>query len=94
MEQFSVYPNWEGGIYGSTSFLGTKPGGIVAATWFTLNHIGENGYIELTEKTMFATNIISDYINKSEELTIIGNPIMSLIAFNSENMIYTISQMN
>ena len=83
-EQFSVYPNWEGGIYGSTSFLGTKPGGIVAATWFTLNHIGENGYIELTEKTMFATNIISDYINKSEELTIIGKPIMSLIAFNSE----------
>jgi len=84
-EQFSVYPNWEGGIYGSTSFLGTKPGGIVAATWFALNHIGENGYIELCEKTMSATKIIHDFIDNSDELSIIGNPIMSLLAFCSEN---------
>ena len=65
-QQFSVYPNWEGGIYGSTSFLGTKPGGIVAASWFALNHIGENGYIELTQKTMSATKVIYDFIQKSE----------------------------
>ena len=83
-QQFSVYPNWEGGIYGSTSFLGTKPGGIVAASWFALNHIGENGYIELTQKTMSATKVIYDFIQKSEHLSLIGNPIMSLIAFQSE----------
>lgn len=83
-QQFSVYPNWEGGIYGSTSFLGTKPGGIVAASWFALNHIGENGYIELTQKTMSATKVIYDFIQKSEHLSLIGNPIMSLLAFNSE----------
>ena len=83
-QQFSVYPNWEGGIYGSTSFLGTKPGGIVAASWFALNHIGENGYIELTQKTMSATKVIYDFIQNSEHLSLIGNPIMSLIAFHSE----------
>ena len=83
-QQFSVYPNWEGGIYGSTSFLGTKPGGIVAASWFALNHIGENGYIELTQKTMSATKVIYDFIQKSEHLSLIGKPIMSLIAFHSE----------
>jgi sphinganine-1-phosphate aldolase len=83
-QQFSVYPNWEGGIYGSTSFLGTKPGGIVAATWFALNHIGEDGYLKLTQKTMSATKIIYDFIKKSEELNIIGNPIMSLLAFTSK----------
>lgn len=83
-QQFSVYPNWEGGIYGSTSFLGTKPGGIVAASWFALNHIGENGYIELTKKTMSATKVIYDFIQNSEHLSLIGNPIMSLIAFHSE----------
>ena len=83
-QQFSVYPYWEGGIYGSTSFLGTKPGGIVAASWFALNHIGENGYIELTQKTMSATKVIYDFIQNSEHLSLIGNPIMSLIAFQSE----------
>ena len=79
-----MYPSWEGGIYGSTSFLGTKPGGIVAATWFALNHIGEHGYLVLTQKTMSATKVIYDFIQKSDNLSIIGNPIMSLLAFNSE----------
>ena len=83
-EQFSVYPNWEGGIYGSTTFLGTKPGGIVASTWMALNHIGEDGYVNLTHKTMDATKVISDYIQNSKDLSLIGNPIMSLLAFNSK----------
>ena len=83
-EQFSVYPNWEGGIYGSTTFLGTKPGGIVASTWMALNHIGQDGYVKLTHKTMDATKVISDYIQNSKDLSLIGTPIMSLLAFNSE----------
>ena len=83
-EQFSVYPNWEGGIYGSTTFLGTKPGGIVASTWMALNHIGDDGYVKLTNKTMEATKVIRDYIQNSKDISLIGNPIMSLLAFNSE----------
>ena len=83
-EQFSVYPNWEGGIYGSTTFLGTKPGGIVASTWMALNHIGDDGYVKLTNKTMEATKVIRDYIQNSKDLSLIGDPIMSLLAFNSE----------
>ena len=83
-EQFSVYPDWEGGIYGSTTFLGTKPGGIVASTWMALNHIGDDGYVKLTNKTMEATKVIRDYIQNSKDISLIGNPIMSLLAFNSE----------
>jgi glutamate/tyrosine decarboxylase-like PLP-dependent enzyme len=34
---------------------------------------------------MSATKIIHDFIDNSDELSIIGNPIMSLLAFCSEN---------
>ena len=84
--QFSVFSNWEGGIYASTSFMGTKPGGIVASSWAALNHIGEDGYLQLTKKTMDATNIIKHFIENHDDLSLIGNPQMSLIAFKSDSM--------
>lgn len=93
-EQFSVYPDWEGGIYGSTTFLGTKPGGIVASTWMALNHIGDDGYLELTKKTMNATKTIRNFIEENEDLYLIGDPIMSLLAFKSKtNNIYLIADL-
>ncbi len=79
--QFSVYSNWEGGVYASTTFMGTKPGGVVASSWTALNHIGENGYLELTKKTMDATLRIRKFIENHEDLQLIGNPSMSLLAF-------------
>ena len=66
--------------------MGTKPGGIVASSWAALNHIGEDGYLQLTKKTMDATNIIKDYIENHDDLSLIGNPQMSLIAFKSDTM--------
>ena len=80
--QFSVYSNWEGGVYASTTFMGTKPGGIVASSWTALNHIGENGYLELTKKTMQATFLIRQFIEEHQDLFLIGNPAMSLLAFS------------
>ena len=50
LSQYSVYSSWQGGIYASTTFMGTKPGGVVASTWTALNHIGDDGYLELTKK--------------------------------------------
>ena len=82
--QFSVYSNWEGGVYASTTFMGTKPGGIVASSWTALNHIGETGYLELTKKTMDATLIIKQFIENHKDLKLIGKPSMSLLAFDCE----------
>jgi glutamate/tyrosine decarboxylase-like PLP-dependent enzyme len=82
--QFSVFTKWSGGIYGSATLLGTKPGGAIAAAWTALNIIGEDGYMELAEKTMESTRSIIDAIDSIPELKLIGNPEMSLIAFTSD----------
>ena len=84
--QFSVYSNWEGGIYASTTFMGTKPAGIIASSWTALNHIGENGYLSLAKKTMQATELIKSYILGHQELSLIGIPQMSLLAFKCNSV--------
>ena len=77
-EQFDVYPNWEGGIYGSTTFLGTKPGGIVVFYMDGSQPYWRRWLCEFNHKQMDATKVICDYIQNSKDLSIIGNPIMSL----------------
>lgn len=82
--QFYVYTDWPGGIYGSTTMLGTRPGGAIAAAWAALNSIGMDGYMELAGKTMRATEVLKKGISEIPGLKIIGDPDMSLIAFGSD----------
>lgn len=48
--QYFVAADWQGGIYASPSIAGSRPGGIIAACWATMMHMGENGYIDATKK--------------------------------------------
>ena len=84
--QFSIYTKWCGGVYGSTTMLGTKPGGSIAAAWAAINTIGENGYLKLVQKTMDSTNLLLEKINELPELSTIGNPSMSLVAIQSKSI--------
>ena len=52
--QYFVAPDWQGGIYASPSVAGSRPGGIIAACWATMMHMGENGYIDATRKIINA----------------------------------------
>ena len=85
LSQYSVYSSWQGGIYASTTFMGTKPGGVVASTWTALNHIGDDGYLELTKSTMSSVKKVINYIESNIHLELIANPDMSLIAFKVKN---------
>ena len=94
LSQYSVYSGWQGGIYASTTFMGTKPGGVVASTWTALNHIGDDGYLELTKSTMNSVDRIIKYIESNIHLELIGSPDMSLIAFKvKENNTYELADL-
>ena len=84
--QFSVFTSWPGGLYGSTTLLGTKSGGSIAAAWTAINTIGEDGYKDLAKKSMLAKESIIDTINSIPELKLIAKPSMSLIAFGSDDI--------
>lgn len=84
--QFSLYTKWNGGVYGSPTMTGTRPGGSIAGAWAALKGIGMDGYLELTTTTMDVTNKIKAAINSINELEIIGHPDMSILAFKSEKL--------
>ena len=84
--QFSVYTKWSGGVYGSPTILGTRPGGCIAGAWAALKGIGENGYLEMAKDTMNATKQLIDGINEIKDLQLIDHPDMSIVSFQSSTI--------
>jgi sphinganine-1-phosphate aldolase len=84
--QFFVYTEWKGGgIYASPSFPGTRPGGPIAAAWGTLMKLGEDGYLELTEKIIKTRDYLLEEIGKIPELEVLAYPDSSILAFGSKD---------
>lgn len=84
--QFVVYTDWPGGLYGSPSAPGTRPGGPIAAAWAVMNYLGEEGYMRLAKKTLDASDIILAGIRSIPEVRVLGNPVASIFAFASDTI--------
>lgn len=83
-KQFFIHTEWPGGIFASTTFMGTKSGGPVAGCWAIMNHLGKEGYRKIAHRVMITTSRIRSGLEAFESLEIIGNPEMSLLAFTSK----------
>lgn len=84
--QFSLYTKWNGGVYGSPTMTGTRPGGSIAGAWAALKAIGQEGYLEMAKVTMDVTKKIRAAIDAIPELEIIGHPDMCILAFKSDKL--------
>ena len=58
--QFFSAVDWQGGIYASPTFSGSRAGSLIAMTWATLMYHGHSQYVQITkniiEKTRFIAN--------------------------------------
>jgi sphinganine-1-phosphate aldolase len=84
--QFFAKVDWPGGLYGSPTMTGSRPGGAIAAAWAVLNYLGDDGYTGLARVVLDTTRAIQAGIRGTEGLRIIGNPDMSVFAFGSETL--------
>jgi len=84
--QFYAYADWPGGIYVTPTLAGARPGGAVAAAWAVMHHLGEEGYLKLAKVAMDATNQIRAGIESIEGLRVMGNPHMTVLAFDSDEV--------
>lgn len=90
-KQFFIHTEWPGGIFASTTFSGTRSGGPLAGSWAIMNHLGREGYRSLAFKVMETTRTLREGIEAMDELQIVGDPSMSVLAFTSRmGNIYTI----
>lgn len=83
--QYFVTPQWSGGIYATPGFAGSRPGAVVACTWATLVHFGEDGYMKCAQSILSTLSIIKTGFSSIPELKILGTPISSVIAFASQD---------
>ncbi len=81
--QFFAYADWPGGLYGSPTVAGTRPGGAIAAAWAVMRFLGQEGYKRLVASVMETTAVLKEAVRAVEELEILGDPEMSVFAFAS-----------
>ena len=84
--QFFATSDWPGGLYGSPTLAGSRPGGAIAAAWAVLNYLGVEGYTRLARVVMDTTDAIKDGISGIPDLRVIGDPDMSVFAFTSDSL--------
>lgn len=81
--QFYAAADWPGGIYASPNFTGSRPGGTIAATWAVLHKLGFEGYREHARELMETSRTLREGVTSIEGLEVLGQPIMSVMAFGS-----------
>ncbi|NXD14653.1 SGPL1 lyase, partial [Nothocercus nigrocapillus] len=92
--QYFVAPDWQGGIYASPTIAGSRAGGIIAACWATLMHIGESGYVEATKRIITTARYLESELRKIDSIFIFGKPEVSVLSIGSDTFdIYRLSNL-
>jgi glutamate/tyrosine decarboxylase-like PLP-dependent enzyme len=82
--QFFARSDWPGGLWGSTTLAGTRPGGPIAAAWATLMAIGRDGYLRMARQIMDTTRAFQEGIRAIPGMRVLGRPEMSVFAFTCD----------
>lgn len=83
--QFYVSTEWPGGVYGSTTLLGTRSGGPVATAWTAMQALGEEGYLKMAKELMEGAEKIRKTLRQIPEIEIVGKGVMNIVAFTTKN---------
>lgn len=86
--QYYVSADWTGGLYGSPTLAGSRPGALMVGCWATLVNIGKDGYTELCKQIVSAAMDFKSSLQKaplSNYLKVIGDPIGSVVAFEAKD---------
>ncbi|KAI9770745.1 MAG: hypothetical protein M1840_002995 [Geoglossum simile] len=88
--QYFISPDWSGGVYASPSIAGSRPGALIAGCWASMMNQGEAGYISTCHQIVGAAKKIELAIREqpalSSDLSIIGKPLVSVLAFTSRTI--------
>jgi sphinganine-1-phosphate aldolase len=83
--QFFISTKWPGGIYASPNIPGSRPGGVIAASWAAMKNLGREGYIELTKKVLEARDALANGIDAIDGVKVVARPDSTLIAYESDD---------
>ena len=91
--QYTAVTEWSGGLYISPSTAGSRPGGLIAQTWASLMHMGEEGYVAAAKRVLSAADELAAGIARIPGLAVLGKHTM-VVAWKSTDSgvnIYTVN---
>jgi len=81
--QIFACSRWAGYTVINPAITSSKTGGPMAAAWAVMNHLGDEGYMEIVREVMEATKFLIDGIKRIEGLQVLGQPDMCMFSFAS-----------
>jgi glutamate/tyrosine decarboxylase-like PLP-dependent enzyme len=80
---FNAWPN---GRFTTSTIVGTRPAGGVAAAWATLQHLGVEGYERVARELMDFIDRYKAGVGAIEGLEVLGRPHLSIVAFGAREL--------
>jgi glutamate/tyrosine decarboxylase-like PLP-dependent enzyme len=81
--QYFYLTDWSGGKYCSPGMDGSRSGGLLAATWAAMVHLGRSGYRHYAREILATSATMQDAIASHPSLRVIGRPSF-LFSFTSD----------
>ena len=92
--QYTQVTEWTGGLYISPGFAGSRSGALIATAWASLMHLGRTGFMEATANMLDLSHKFQEGIASIAGLEVMGEPIMSVVAFKSSHPKVNIWEVN
>ena len=81
-EQYFLQDGWPGGMYSSPSMGGSRSGGLIAATWASMLHMGKAGYRAIAADIFRTADAVKAAVRTHPELELIGDSLFN-VAFTA-----------
>jgi glutamate/tyrosine decarboxylase-like PLP-dependent enzyme len=82
-QQYFMISGWAGGMYSSPGMSGSRSGGLIAATWASMLHLGKQGYRAIAADIFRTAEQVKTAVRSHPELSLIGESLFN-VAFRSD----------
>ncbi|MDH3301789.1 MAG: aminotransferase class V-fold PLP-dependent enzyme [Acidimicrobiia bacterium] len=82
--QTFVFDDWLGGFYASPNLQGSRSGLPMAAAWAVMQHLGVDGYVDLTRTVLENADRMRAGIEDVDGIRVLGDPRFHLLAIAAD----------
>jgi glutamate/tyrosine decarboxylase-like PLP-dependent enzyme len=89
--QYFFLTGWTGGKYFSPGIEGSRSGGLIAAAWASMVHLGRDGYLRYARQIFEAAEAMKAAVRSHPELHLMGSPTFCFSFTSDEFDIYHVN---
>ena len=80
------FAGWPSGRFMTTTVVGTRPAGGVAASWAVLHHLGVDGYLRVAERLLSGVDVYRAGLSAIAGIRVVGTPDLAIVAYGSDEL--------